>query len=124
MCRASCAPRSLLSVCKVLAPLITRVRGSPPGVGPHLTGGTGGSAGVIAARAMWPETWLQRRRTYQAVIARGIGRVITANTTSPETGRRGGGTNQPVMTRSIGRVITAYAIPAVAGRSTKGTLLA
>ena len=62
-----------------------RVEDSSPLVRPELACCTGGSAGVIAPCAMWSETRLQRRRTYQAIIARGIGRVITASAMSPQT---------------------------------------
>jgi hypothetical protein len=53
-------------------------QGSSPCMGSHLACCTCGSAGVIAPCAMWSETRLQRRQTYQAVVARGVGRVITA----------------------------------------------
>jgi hypothetical protein len=59
-------------------------KGSSPWLGSHLACCTCGSAGIIAPCAMWSETRLQRRRTYQAVVARGVGRVITACTMSSQ----------------------------------------
>jgi hypothetical protein len=71
-----------------------------PWVGAHVTGCTGGSAGTIAPRAMWSETWRCRVGANQAVMARGIAGVVTAcpmppaaehsTEGAPLTGSRGG----------------------------------
>src|SRR5262249_44105989 len=100
-----------------------RAEDSSPWVGARLACSTCGSAGVIAPRPMWSETRLQRRRTYQAVIARGIGRVITASAMSPQTRRGHVGTNQPIMTRGIAGIITACPMPSAAEHSAEGALL-
>ena len=62
-----------------------RVEDSSPWVGSQLSCRTCGSAGVIAPRTMWSETRLQRRRTYQAIVAHSVGWVITASAMSPQT---------------------------------------
>src|SRR5215813_3851501 len=105
-------------------PSLAVEKGSPPWVGAQVAGCTCGSAGVIALRAIRSETRLQRRRTHQAVIARGIGRVVTASAMSPKTRRRRIGTNQSVMTRGIDGVITASPTLPAAERSAEGALLA
>src|SRR5262249_55580251 len=92
-------------------PSLAGSKGSPPWVGSQVAGCTCGSTGVITLRAIRSETRLQRRRTHQAVIARGIGRVETASAMSAKTRRRHIGTNQPVMTRGIDGVITARPTP-------------
>src|SRR5262245_4279977 len=92
-------------------------------VGSRLDCCTGGSAGIIAPRALWSETRLQRHRTYQAVGARGIGRVITACAMTPQTRGRHVGTNQSVMTRGIAGIITACPKPAAAEYRAERALL-
>lgn len=95
----------------------------PPGVGAQVAGCACRSARVIAPRAMWSEARLQRRRTYQAIVARGIRRVITTSAISPQTGRCHVGTNQSVMTRGIAGIIAACPMSPAAERSAKGALL-